>query len=762
MPTPAEQIRSSARPGHAWLLPAAVLALGIALTAWATAASLREGRADLRSEFESRAAVMAAEIREHFGRFDAALAGAQGLFHASDDVSREEFRVFAGSMGLHEILRPVEGIGLALRVEASQVPALEERMRSEGVEGFAVRPAGVEGPRAPYIYAEPAGLNAKVLGFDPWSDAARRPALEASARTGEVALSLPTTLVMDGGLASPSPGVVLFKPVYRGVHGAASDDGRPIGWLALWLRLSDFMAYLIGPNRGLLAVEVFGGRPAGAEPAIYACGRVPEAPMARAEIPVDVGGQHWVLRFSSLPGFEARAGTRGPVLIAAGGVILSAMLAALVLSLRLTGVRAQRLARRMNGEAERARVAAEEASRSKSAFVANMSHEIRTPLTAIVGFADLLVGSGSAAERVDAAWTIRRNVEHLLGIINDILDFSKIESGRMSVERVGCDPSALLAECEALLRRRAEEKGLAFVVERVWPLPARVRTDPLRFKQVAINLIGNAIKFTERGGVRAELSLAGGPGSARLRLAVRDTGIGMTEEQLGRLFSAFSQADESTTRRFGGTGLGLAISRELARMLGGDVTASSAPGRGSEFVAEFETGDLSGVPMLAGAPAGAGDEPGGAAEPAWPAVPARLSGRVLLVEDGADNQRLISTLLMRAGAEVEIAANGRLAVERLAACSAAGGGGGEAAFDLILMDMQMPEMDGCTAAAELRRRGCATPIVALTANAMAEDRERGLASGCDDYLTKPVDRARLLEVCGRHLRAGEAVAGGAA
>ncbi len=439
---------------------------------------------------------------------------------------------------------------------------------------------------------------------------------------------------------------------------------------------------------------------------------------------------------------------------------------------------------------------AEAASKSKSAFLANMSHEIRTPMTAILGFADLLLDPAVSADERDAhVRTIKRNGEHLLAVINDILDISKIEAGKLEIERVETDPNAVLAEVQQLLVTRASGKGIAVTVEQAPEaadrpgLPAAVHTDPVRLRQVLLNLVGNAIKFTEHGSVtlrvgvhddwlvadptaeptaeptadptadqtadqaadasaspestdRASRTEAQPPPAAVLRFDIVDTGIGMTESQLAKLFTAFSQADASTTRRFGGTGLGLVITRNLVTILGGRVGVESALGVGSTFRVELPlTADEARtlVPLDgAGAAQNTGEAPNSGLARDVATKPLR-GVRVLLAEDGPDNQRLIGFHLRKAGASVTLAENGRQAVDAVTAA--------DAAFDVVLMDMQMPELDGYAATRELRERGVATPVIALTAHAMAHDRERCIAAGCDDYQSKPIDRAALIAAC---------------
>lgn len=392
---------------------------------------------------------------------------------------------------------------------------------------------------------------------------------------------------------------------------------------------------------------------------------------------------------------------------------------------------------------------AQAASQAKSEFLANMSHEIRTPMTAILGYADLLGTDGNFAthpeQATEAIETIRRNADHLLAIINDILDMSKIEAGQMSIERISTDPSQIAVEVASLVQPRALGKNIQLRVCYDTPIPAHVQSDPTRLRQVLFNLVGNAVKFTEIG--RVTIHVACNPQERQLRFRVVDTGIGMTPEQREAIarFEAFSQADTSTTRRFGGTGLGLRISNSLAKMLGGQIEVASELGKGSEFSFVIDTGDLQGVKFLTPetfpslAPSQHAAPPAAETKP----LPELLlkNVKILLAEDGPDNQRLISFHLRKAGAEVSIAENGKLALDRVTGSDAA------SMPDLVLMDMQMPILDGYEATRAIRRAGHQLPIIALTAHAMENDREKCKAAGCDEYLSKPVDRKRLIETC---------------
>ncbi len=728
-------------------------------------------------------------VEQRMQIFRQGLGAVRGLFIASDHVSRRKFAAFVASHDLPRDFPGSHGFGFIRHVVRDQLPAYVEEIRRDDRPDFAVQTGGDESNLFVVQYIEPSRSDSRALGYDIGSEAVRRECAERAMLNGEGALTGGIDLVQHRG-----PGLLYLLPVYHpGTNPTTPEQRRAaiFGWVYTPLSITQTMSTVLADADGLIEFDVFDGIDTNDGNRLYegrhsapARGTAqlnqPQSfatPTFRKALNMKVGQRDWTLRIKTTPSFDASVNRHAAGQVAGTILLLSVLIAALVWSFGNAHARAVVLAREMTAalqaseaEAQAARkeiekqaaelamkgalleessAAAEAASRAKSDFLANMSHEIRTPMGAILGYTDLLLDQNQSAEqRNQCVQVIRRNGTHLLTVLNDILDVSKIESGQVGVEQIACDPCGIVADVASLMRPHAVDKGLTFDVRFEGSMPRSVRSDPTRLRQILMNLLSNAIKFTKGGSVQLIARIcpaaAEGNGEPLLQFLVRDTGIGMTPQQQATLFRPFAQADVSTTRKYGGTGLGLVISRRLAELLGGTLTLASTPGAGTAFALTLPAGDLSGVTMERNPHEAVHDER--LAAPGSLGNRVRLRGRILLAEDGADNRRLICLHLAATGAQVTTVVNGAEAVDAARGALAA-----NQPFDLILMDMQMPELDGYGAAAALRGQGYAAPIVALTAHAMRGDRQKCISAGCDDYLTKPIERAALIATVAKYL-----------
>jgi signal transduction histidine kinase/ActR/RegA family two-component response regulator len=665
------------------------------------------------------------------------------------------------------------------RVRHSERPGYEQSFHADG-RSFHIHEYGPQGPKSraheqsEYIVIralDPAPINhPSPVGLNLAADATHRELLFRSAESGLAGLSAPVSLQAGAG---GERGLLVAMPVYG--HGQPHHDAatRRAAWIGSWVASIPCPELEAVLQRDADSESLtFQIRDVSDEASQKVVGRRRAAGSDRSDLDsvgntaVDLLGRTWEFAFEPGPGYRDEVVAGSAILLGLGFLILAGS-AVGWLCFVVRGDELTFAARRQREDLAETVKSAHEASRRKSEFLANMSHEIRTPLTAILGYSELLVTETEPEFKDEALEAIRRSGEHLLQIINEILDLSKIEAGRMTMEFETVDLNGLVEETIGNARLAAAEKGLSIESNLDPGCPSLITTDSLRLKQILTNLVGNAIKFTDQGYVRVTLASIAHPRPG-LRIEVRDSGIGLSLDQAARVFEPYHQADPSTVRRFGGSGLGLQISRQLARLLGGDISVVSTIGSGCVFTLTLPLqptllragtiGSNTAARHVTAAPLRPPQSfcheetrlpvpiPASSIEDPWDqnAAAGALAGkRILLAEDLPVNQRLLSFYLSKESAHVSIVDDGRLVVE--AVCGAAAPS--TPPFDLILLDMQMPEMDGYTAAQILRDSGCRIPIIALTAHAMSGDREKCLAAGCDDFLSKPIDKARLIECC---------------
>ncbi len=733
------------------LLPLLVLVFTVSgtLMMWRFACESDDARA--RMEAEHTVLGLTNSVRERFDDCRRVLQAGRVLVRCSERVSRDEWALFVAMMDLPNLLPGVNGVAFVRAVTDEDLPAYIERARSEIVPDFELRaPPGCrisDGLHEVIEYHEPASRNASLWGLDVAANPVNRVAYDESMVTGQMRATGIIDLAQKDSSGNPLRGMVLAVPVYRGgVVPETRADRREsiVGWVAMSIDVETFF------DQWWDGADFSGGCVVTDTDAIGDRRVVFDAPGPGGErtgtniltLPLAVGGRSWELAVFS-PGPLEVDHTRANMTLLLG-LVISILLTGVIWSLSNTRYRTLKVARKMTEHLrhseERQRelaLRAEQASRMKSLFLANMSHDVRTPMTAILGYSRLLeqeLGDHASPLAVEALSAIRRSGDHLLGLINDVLDLSKIEAGRLTLSPETIDTADLIAGCRGIIQPQAETKGVELRVGFITPVPAKLSADPTRLRQIMLNLLGNAVKFTASG--RVTLSVWTGE-NGDFCFEVRDTGIGMSREDLDRVFEPFVQADPSHTRRFGGTGLGLTIVRHLVERMGGRIEVDSILGAGTRFTIRLPLEQV-GDEMIDSIP-----DPGGACaridEPVQ-SDPRRAPCRVLVAEDGPDNQRLIAHVLAKGGYPFEIVDNGRDAIESFEKARAEG-----QPYDVVLLDMQLPEVDGYGVARTLRIRGTHAVIIALTAHAMTGDREKCIAAGCDGYIAKPFDPLSLLD-----------------
>ncbi len=729
-----------------------VIVLTICLATWLVAMVIVGRTTHTRQveRLELRAIEVRDRLEDRIADYTTGMELLRGFMGASERVRVDEWERLYTSSDFDGHYPGVWGFSYVKRVPVDNTGSFLSEMEAIGYADFSIQPhwnADLEDDGLDqYIiqYHSTSKANKKLIGIDVGRNKLNREVYERSLELGRMCMSKPIQLMQQ------SPGersLILVLPTYSGDDVAPPAEVRQAlheGWIAVPLNIHELFMQELGDLEGQFLIELSSKDEGAGTTVIYSSMGDGKRDGMHAVLETRLIDADYLLHVSPKVQPNVWLSSRASVAVLIAGGLLSALITTITWSLTRTRRKAVELARDMTSsirQSERRQrvlaLQATSANKAKSDFLANMSHEIRTPMTAILGYADMLDDlvreERQGEDYREAVHSIQRSGKHLMMIINDVLDLSKIESGKFSIDRSMCDIIDTIREVYTTMRMNAYRKGLDLSVEFDTDFPSQVVTDAYRVRQVLINLVGNAIKFTDKGSVRIVLSDDG----ESLRVSVIDTGVGIEQESLGQLFNPFEQLDNSSNRSHEGTGLGLTISLHLAQLLDGQIDVESEPGAGSTFTLVLPRECVEDVSLVSSLSRVEEAD----LERGRVAHRSTNQGVVLLAEDGADNQRLIAHMLRKGGYEIEIVSNGQEAVNRYI--------GNRDRFDLILMDMQMPVLDGYGATRALRDMGCTIPIVALTAHALEGSRAECLDSGCDEYLTKPIDRDKFYATIGR-------------
>lgn len=702
-----------------------------------------------QEKFEKRTTTSIKKIQSQLLRCGDVLITGVSFLHASDNVTIRDWHNFVLGLNIQQNYPGMQGFGFSVMLAPNEVSAMEQKMRAHGSNNFTLKPAGAREQYSTTMYLEPMDeRNVQAIGYDMYSNPIRKMAMDTARDSGTLALSGKVTLVQEID-SNKQAGMLLYAPVYQKNINMKSLQERQkglIGFVYSPFRMNDLMGKT-GVDSDEIDFKIYDGNKLSTENLMFDSSKnnsyTPKYTLTKS---FTLYNRQWSVVFFSSPEFEASNQNQDPLFMAAASLIIYFILFSIIfallksrylLQLQTNELNAmQKILYKKTNDLIEAKEAAEASSRGKSEFLAAMSHEIRTPMNAVLGLLKLLQQSKLDSIQQNHVRLATSSATSLLGIINDILDFSKIEAGKMDLELLEFDVKAVLQEFVASQGHKAHEKGLELTLDTSNVTYPNIITDPGRLRQILTNLVGNALKFTQEGHIHITASLSPADTShGQLCIDVSDTGIGIPAEKITTLFEAFTQADSSTTRKYGGTGLGLSIVKKLCELMGGSIVATSIPGEGSTFGIRL-TVELGRDKLILQKTE---EEPEADLEQniAWPS-----DTRILLVEDNTTNQIVANGLLEILGLHADVAANGLEALEAIRISQ------DTLPYSIVLMDCQMPEMDGYDATRSIRSGKAGNenrhlPIIAMTANAMQGDREKCTDAGMDDYIAKPIDLTML-------------------
>ena len=713
----------------AWI----ILALSLVLTfsAWLFTSEIEEKAG--REKFEIRVDEIVTAIEDRMNVYEQVLSGGVAVFNVDLNTTREEWHRYVTALNIEKHWPGIQGIGFSIPVSKDQLEQHISDIRNEGFSQYTVRPTHEREAYSAIIYLEPFDWrNQRAFGYDMWSNDMRREAMARARDTGEAATSGMITLVQETK-DDVQRGFLTYLPVYRPNMPLTSVDERRkafFGWVYSPFRAGDLMEGILGSQDENFEFEIFDGGVISKDSLLFDSssslhvGDDEHHPSYSKSVHLTLQGRPWQIYVSSKDHYLKTGLGLMPILVAGSGFVIDLLLFFVIQSIYKMHRRAHDLAVKMTRKYALA-------SEAKTQFLANMSHEIRTPMNGIYGASKLLADSKTLdAENKDLSLMIHHSTKSLLTIHNDILDVSKLEAGDLSIELETCRLRGVFDDVLKVFELPAKEKQLRLQMDYSQDLPKYVVCDPLRLRQIMINLLSNAVKFTNKGEVSVKVFHEVKENNGMLLIIdVRDTGIGIAEENVAKVFDRFKQAEASTTRKFGGTGLGVSICKSLVELMGGSISLASELGKGTTFTLEI--------------PIAKGDVQAGSESLLDTSndLERNYQKKALLVEDNKINQKIAGKLLGKLGIEVTCAKDGQEAIDEVSDV-----------YDIVFMDIQMPNVDGVEATKTILGRGLyAGSIIAMTANVYEEDVDRYKSIGMKDVVPKPIHLEKLVQVLDRWL-----------